>query len=99
MSSGALTPPLLHSLNSPLTHSLTHSLTIAHYYTKRMMSTQVLVVLVVAVVVVVVDAGMLDYFAPSVRATERYERASEWDPSDYGVDVSFPIHSFKNVSE
>jgi hypothetical protein len=64
-----------------------------------MMTTQVLVVLVVAVVVVVVDAGMLDYFAPSVRATERYERASEWDPSDYGVDVSFPIHSFKNVSE
>jgi hypothetical protein len=64
-----------------------------------MMITQVLVVLVVAVVVVVVDAGMLDYFAPSVRATERYERASEWDPSDYGVDVSFPIHSFKNVSE
>lgn len=42
------------------------------------------------------QAGVLDYFSSKARSI--YQQPSPNDPNDYGVDVSFPIHSFKNVS-
>jgi len=45
------------------------------------------------------SAGILDYFTNRKMTPSRgghFEHASASDPNDYGVDVSFPIHSFKN---
>ena len=45
------------------------------------------------------QAGVMDYFTnKKTKTVSRYQQVNPENPSDYGVDVSTPIHSFENVS-